>query len=79
MKFGNNKKGLNMKNTLMVLMFVLVMAACGNKQATPDVMVTSPDSVEATDVSVVEGTDVPVGSDVTPTSSEKEVEMTEVR
>jgi hypothetical protein len=42
-------------------------------------MVTSPDSVEATDVSVVEGTDVPVGSDVTPTSSEKEVEMTEVR
>lgn len=67
-----------MKNTLMVLMFVLVMAACGNKQADSDVMVTSPDSVVSlTDVSVVEATDVP--ADVTPTSSEKEVEMTEVR
>lgn len=68
-----------MKNTLMVLMFVLVMAACGKPSTSPDVMVTSPDSVEGTDVSVVESTDVPVGSDVTPTSSEKEVEMTEVR
>lgn len=66
-----------MKNTLMVLMFVLVMAACGKPSTSPDVMVTSPDSVEGTDVSVVEATDVP--ADVTPTSSEKEVEMTEVR